>query len=733
MLKRLVLRALLTVCLLTTSKLLSTALSQPASAQPAAAQGADPSQLYYLYQGQRIPLDVRPDAVVVQSSGSGDRGTPFYMQLRQQLQPSGNSRGDGSSNPPGIEINPFGDNSAIVNLSSSAPQTLEQLQTTIQQASPNNAVLPVLTRSDRQETLVLPNVIIVSFAPNLSEPQIQSILSQQNLEVIRPLRFTTNRYLVRSRSATGVAVLTVSNQLNQVSGIESATPNFIQTTANEVEGSRSDSDRPPLSFSGLQPTGANRSLLTLPATLQTSMMPWLWHLFSTPIQVCIAAKTVTQDCFFNPPAAPSTLARTDLRIPEAWQESQQGSGIVVAVIDATIQWDHPNLANNLATVTSPDKYPNEVHGWDFASGSLGDSDTRISPGEISQLREPFQDTFRLSDVSLIQKYSARADDAKQDCQRAGITCSDAKIAELIRSIIRSNTTSNFHGTSVASVVASRPFQAQGQAIGVVGVAPNAKLLPVRVGGVSSDGPKLDGGAIVEAIGYAADRGADVINLSLGGASPSQERDSVIAEVLAQYPRLMIVASSGNCGNPNSAGPECGRVVTPDQVVFPAANPGVVAVGAIDVQGNRASFSSYGKGLTLVAPGQKILTTGGTFINDFWAAIGLQDKKWGTTLDSRGQWLWEDGTSFSSPAVAGVVALMMAEDPQQRLNRDQLVKILKDTAQTTSLRISPPDQQRYNNAVKTEKIPASLTAQQYFFGAGLVNAEAAVKNVQNSVQ
>ncbi len=71
----------------------------------------------------------------------------------------------------------------------------------------------------------------------------------------------------------------------------------------------------------------------------------------------------------------------------------------MAVLDSLIQWDHPDLINNLYSVGNlPDKLPGEKHGWDFVEN---DADTRISQNELVVLSEKFQDTFKLTDAELL--------------------------------------------------------------------------------------------------------------------------------------------------------------------------------------------------------------------------------------------------------------------------------------------------------------------------------------------
>jgi serine protease len=88
-----------------------------------------------------------------------------------------------------------------------------------------------------------------------------------------------------------------------------------------------------------------------------------------------------------------------------------------------------------------------------------------------------------------------------------------------------------------------------------------------------------------------------------------------------------------------------------------------------------------------------------------------------------------GTSFSSPAVAGVVALMKGEDTNRKLNQEQIINILKSTASYDSLQISEKEKEQYRALVNEGFIPSSVTDKQVFFGSGLINADAAVSAVK----
>lgn len=434
----------------------------------------------------------------------------------------------------------------------------------------------------------------------------------------------------------------------------------------------------------------------------------------------------------------------------------------MAVIDSLIQWNHPDLQANLYEVNRPDKCPGERYGWDFTKvignrknpdPCLGDPNTFIEHKELTDLREKLKDTFVLSDVSLIQKHPKLSQDIKQGfaCQQQRSGCSVKEIADLIRSIHQRQVMLEFHGTAVAGVIAANSPDSKG----LIGVAPNVKILPVRVFGL---GGTITSETLIRAIAYAANRGADIINMSIAGLPPDQHLVKEIATVLANNPKLIVVAAAGNAA---------GNEETPEYFVrYPACIPGVVSVGATNLGGNRAAYSNYGRKsweigvcgaelrkflpsldddallLDVVAPGGDlnspkpidgihiggILTTGGTFGSDFWQGF-RRDQPWATTWDSRGKYLWTRGTSFSTPAVAGVLALMKGEDSDRRLTRKQLVTILKQTASYNGLDVSP-DIKRYESLKQQGKLPTVVSSpEQYFFGSGLVNAEAAVLEVK----
>lgn len=145
---------------------------------------------------------------------------------------------------------------------------------------------------------------------------------------------------------------------------------------------------------------------------------------------------------------------------------------------------------------------------------------------------------------------------------------------------------NGHGTHIAGIIAA----VADNGIGVEGVTPGAYILPVRVLGPDGVG---DHATIAEGVVWAVDRGADVINLSLGGPESSEALEYAVSYAVERG--VAVVAAAGNDG-PGS------------QEVYPAAYPGVVGVAASSFDDSPTLFSSTGPWVDLAAPGLGIVST-----------------------------------------------------------------------------------------------------------------------------
>ncbi|MFP2898224.1 S8 family serine peptidase [Corallococcus sp. 4LFB] len=150
-----------------------------------------------------------------------------------------------------------------------------------------------------------------------------------------------------------------------------------------------------------------------------------------------------------------------------------------------------------------------------------------------------------------------------------------------------------HGTHVAGIVAARMGQGgvtgpRGSPGGMVGVAPNASLLIVRVLDLQGH---TQMSVVLSAMEWCESQGARVVSLSLGGGTATRSTVEAFEALLDHG--LLVVAAAGNQGGP---------------VLYPASDPSVLAVGAVDSRERRASFSNAGPELSLVAPGVDVLST-----------------------------------------------------------------------------------------------------------------------------
>ena len=191
-----------------------------------------------------------------------------------------------------------------------------------------------------------------------------------------------------------------------------------------------------------------------------------------------------------------------------------------------------------------------------------------------------------------------------------------------------------HGTHVAGTIA----EATNNSEGVAGLAYGATIMPLKVLSASGSGTSAD---IADAIRWAADKGANVINMSLGSPFP----DAVIrsACTYASKKGVVIVAAAGNSGKQG--------------VGYPAAYSECIAVSSVGPSGKLAGYSSWGKQVALAAPGGDI---GGYSDRDESAGI-LQNTNLPVEYGGQGDGYYSfQGTSMASPHVAAAAALVMAQ-------------------------------------------------------------------------
>ena len=215
-----------------------------------------------------------------------------------------------------------------------------------------------------------------------------------------------------------------------------------------------------------------------------------------------------------------------------------------------------------------------------------------------------------------------------------------------------------HGTHVAGIIAA----VANNGIGGSGVAPNAKILPIQVLDQAGQGDARD---VAAGVRFAADNGARVINLSLGGATESSSLTQAI--IYANDKGVLVVAAAGNGG-------------AADKPKWPASLDLTLAVTAVDQANNATSFDQRGDYIDLSAPGANIVST------------------------AKGDYVTLSGTSMAAGFVAGAAALLFAAEP--RVTNAQVRDILLRTATD----IGEP-------------------GRDVTFGAGLINMVAALAELQ----
>lgn len=201
-----------------------------------------------------------------------------------------------------------------------------------------------------------------------------------------------------------------------------------------------------------------------------------------------------------------------------------------------------------------------------------------------------------------------------------------------------------HGTAVAALAAGLSPDAPG-------VSPGANLLSLRVTDANGTSDLF---TVSRAIEAAVDAGAKIINISLGGYGTASTLDAAIA--YANDRGAIIVAAAGN----DQAA----------QLTWPAADPRVVSVGAVDAAGQQVTFSNSGPQLQMTAPGYGVQTA--------W-------------LD--GQRVTVNGTSASAPIVSGAIAAVMSENPG--FTAQQAWEVVQKTASDTG---APGTDANYGNGI-----------------------------------
>ena len=316
--------------------------------------------------------------------------------------------------------------------------------------------------------------------------------------------------------------------------------------------------------------------------------------------------SVEQNCVIhsfalpNDPQVSRNLGLSLINAPKAWDVAKK-SNAIVAIIDTGVEVDHPDLSSNIWQNTA------ELNGQPGV-----DDDKNGYVDDISGWGSPEHD--------------------------ADITSGNYEGAD--------------HGTHVAGIVGA----IGNNGFGTSGVLWSAKLMPLRV--FKKNANEATTADIIEAIYYAVNNGAQVINCSWGAEqTPSKaERD---AYNYAENNGVLVVAAAGNEAKDAST-------------FSPASIPTVFAVGSMNSKSQLSTFSNYGNSISILAPGGDQKTSFGTG----------EDEEIFSTISS-GQFGFKRGTSTSAPYVSGVAALVRAILP--KISPKNLRDLLKATGQKVQVK------------------------------------------------
>ncbi len=283
--------------------------------------------------------------------------------------------------------------------------------------------------------------------------------------------------------------------------------------------------------------------------------------------------TITLTPLVNDPLYGNQWGLAKINIEGAWANTRGDPTIIIAVIDSGIDLTHPDLQNQLWT----------------------------NPGEIADNGIDDDNNGLVDDVNG-WNFVASSNNISDD---------------------------NGHGTLVSGVAAAIAGNGQG----IAGVCPQCRIMPVKVMQASGAANYSD---IAAGVLYAAQKGAKIINLSLGGYANSNTLRNAIDTAVNTY-GAVVIAGAGNDNGSN--------------LFYPAAYDNVLAVAGTQNDDTKVGTSNYGAWVDVSAPGTNIQTT----------ALG-------------GGWVNNSGTSFAAPFAAGLAGLLRSLHPawNQATIRSQIV-------------------------------------------------------------
>ncbi|MBI3811942.1 MAG: S8 family serine peptidase [Nitrospirae bacterium] len=358
-------------------------------------------------------------------------------------------------------------------------------------------------------------------------------------------------------------------------------------------------------------TGVQRLSLPADLSVEEALSAYQNHpdvLYAEPNYIRRASATIPNDSFLNEQwglhntgqtvnANPpfSGIAGADIGAPKAWDITTGSSQIIVAVIDSGVDYTHPDLSANVLT-----------NGWNFVGTQTctldASNNCNCTADDLNGNSDPMDD--------------------------------------------------NGHGTHVAGIMGAEG----NNSIGIAGVLWTAQILPLKILGANGCG---SAGDEIQAIDYAINKGAKIINASFGGPDlSSSEEDAIRA---ANTAGIVFVAAAGNESSDNDKVP-----------IYPAGYnlPNVISVAASDPDDQLAAFSNFGKNrVDIAAPGVCILSTISSQVASELSRSCPNSAPAGYDYLS--------GSSMATPFVSGAAGLLLSQKPS--LTPEEVRAIILSTA------------------------------------------------------
>jgi subtilisin family serine protease len=262
-----------------------------------------------------------------------------------------------------------------------------------------------------------------------------------------------------------------------------------------------------------------------------------------------------------------------------------------------------------------------------------------------------------------------------------------------------------HGTMVAGLIAGSWKDKDG----IAGINPFARLMILKA--VNNFGHSR-ASYVAQAIAYAADNGARVINLSVGGENVTEIETAAIDYAYSKG--VVMVVAAGNEGADIS---KYGM----------AASDKVLVVAATGLNDQRAPFSNWGK-ISVAAPGVDILSLRARRTDTMLGIPGLKYAAGANFVGEDKRYYHASGTSFAAPLVTGLASLLIANDPS--LTNQQVINIIKSTARDTG---TPPGVNQFTGYGLIDARAALKAAKDYFLFAGVNRIEVVQKGGAQAVR